>query len=118
VFALPLTCCYGPDATSVAKARHAIAEWIGADDPALRVDAQLVVSELVTNALRHGDGAIELHACRDESGLRIEVLDAGDGAPRQRSPGADGGWGLRIVEQVAVSWGGVRGRVWCVLRTG
>jgi hypothetical protein len=113
---LPLTRCYGTETTSVPAARHEIGEWLGDDDARLRDDAQLVVSELVSNALRHGRGPIELHARRDDDGVRIEVLDHGEGTPRPRLPGIDGGWGLRIIEQIATSWGTDRGRVWCVLR--
>ncbi len=52
--------------------------------------------------------------------LRIEVVDEGsDQAPgvRQEAPGESGGWGLRIVDQLAVQWGVFEGttHVWADL---
>ncbi len=73
-------------------------------------DATLLVSELVTNAFRHagrpqGD-PIGLRVELRGRVLRIEVTDLGAGrTPAIRLPGDDGGWGLRIVEEVADRWG-------------
>ncbi|MBV8430237.1 MAG: ATP-binding protein, partial [Solirubrobacterales bacterium] len=66
-----------------------------------RESARLVSSELVTNALLHGKGQIELRLRVLEDFLRIEVVDQGvDQAPAVRQEEADesGGWGLRIVD--------------------
>jgi len=73
-------------------------------------DVTLLVSELVTNAYRHAglsDGEpIELRVSRDGSTVRIEVLDPGNTSrPRIRENAVEGGWGLRIVEQLAARWG-------------
>lgn len=70
--------------------------------------AVLVSSELVTNALQHGRGKIELRLAFLGRFLRIEVIDEGqEQAPTVRQHAADetGGWGLRIVDQLAVQWG-------------
>ena len=85
-----------------------------------RESARLVSSELVTNALRHGRGAIELRLRVLGEFLRIEVVDQGhDQAPavRQETPDESGGWGLRIVDQLAVQWGVFEGttHVWADL---
>jgi hypothetical protein len=68
----------------------------------------LVVSELVTNALRHGTGTITLRITREPHGLVVEVADAGHGVVKliPRSDAEDGrGWGLRIVDRLADDWG-------------
>lgn len=86
----------------------------------VRESARLVSSELVTNALRHGRGKIELRVTMLSEFLRIEVVDEGsDQAPsvRQETPDESGGWGLRIVDQLAARWGVFEGttHVWADL---
>jgi anti-sigma regulatory factor (Ser/Thr protein kinase) len=78
--------------------------------------ANLMVSELVSNACRHGSGRIQLTVQSGEDGVRAEVRDDGSGArivkadPRP----ARGGWGLHFVDRLADSWGvaGDASRVW------
>jgi anti-sigma regulatory factor (Ser/Thr protein kinase) len=80
-----------------------------------REDAGLLVSELVTNALVHGRGAIALRIDRGFDHLRIEVADEGDRTiALNPAPGVRGGWGLRVVDRFAASWGVQQGsnRVW------
>lgn len=74
--------------------------------------AELVLSELVTNALRApapGDRLVRVRAVYDgvEGLLRVEVGDAGLGWPSLRAPDDDatGGRGLRLVSLVAERWG-------------
>jgi anti-sigma regulatory factor (Ser/Thr protein kinase) len=80
-----------------------------------REDAVLMVSELVTNALRHGTGTITLRLDVERGALRVEVSDEGNVrlAPSP-TPGAHGGWGLRIIDRLADDWGVREGstRVW------
>ena len=74
-----------------------------------------MVSELVTNAVVHGVGAISLRIDAEAETVRIEVADEGGVAlAPSPAPGAHGGWGLRIVEQLADDWGVLGGstRVW------
>ncbi len=107
------------DLTAAARARQCVERLLGdhaAADEA-RDAARLVASELVTNALQHGEGAIELRLKLVENFLRIEVVDQGlDQAPAVRSeePDESGGWGLRIVDQLATQWGVFEGttHVW------
>jgi anti-sigma regulatory factor (Ser/Thr protein kinase) len=85
--------------------------------------ALLVVSELVTNAYRHGRGEIELRVSVSGGHVRIEVIDGGQGqapAVREHRPGEYGGWGLRIVEQLSLRWGVLDGttHVWAELAVG
>ena len=82
-----------------------------------QINAQLIVSELVTNAFMHGEGRIVLCVERSGSTLRIEVVDEGTGAAptiREQPDGGAGGWGLRIVETLALRWGAFEGttHVW------
>jgi anti-sigma regulatory factor (Ser/Thr protein kinase) len=92
-----------------AIARRRVVERFGAElDPVQLEDARLLTSELVTNAVVHGRGAIGLSALLDEDRLMIEVTDEGDGFERTvRQHGLDsvGGNGLSIVEMLASRWG-------------
>jgi anti-sigma regulatory factor (Ser/Thr protein kinase) len=82
-------------------------------------DATLLVSELVTNAVKYGpeNEAIRLIIGSDGERVRLTVHDAGLGPlPEMRNADdpAPGGHGLRIVDAVADRWGVERGstRVW------
>jgi anti-sigma regulatory factor (Ser/Thr protein kinase) len=71
-------------------------------------DATLLVSELVTNAVRHGSGPVSLHVEADEGRGRFTVSDAGGGAtPALRETDGEhaGGYGLHIVDRIADEWG-------------
>src|ERR1700744_1186555 len=84
-----------------------------------RPDAVLMVSELVNNAVVHGVGEISLRIDVERDAVRIEVADEGNVAVAPTpEPGAHGGWGLRIIEQLADDWGVLEGstRVWFRLR--
>ena len=83
--------------------------------------AELVVSELVTNAVRYGAGGVSLQLSRHDDGVVVEVGDAGGGTPRRRRAAADdeGGRGLLLVGALAAGWGvrhvGAGKVVWCRL---
>jgi anti-sigma regulatory factor (Ser/Thr protein kinase) len=104
-----------PSAASVAAARRLVDDHAGDLTRRQREDVGLMVSELATNALRHGEGAVTLRIVVDPDSLTVEVSDEGHGvvaiAP---APGAAGGWGLRIVDELADGWGASVGstRVW------
>jgi anti-sigma regulatory factor (Ser/Thr protein kinase) len=108
------------DRRSVREARTFVANFDGLAGERL-ADAQLVVSELVTNALQHaGLGPTDLIALtlsHHGSRLRIDVDDAGTFTadsdtytypPRSRK---SRGRGLRIVQTLAVHWQADNGRV-------
>ena len=83
--------------------RSTLADW---GLTALTDTAQLLVSELVTNAVRYADAPIGLRLMLD-SVLRVEVADPLPDPPRQRrAAGTDeGGRGLELVHSLADSWG-------------
>jgi anti-sigma regulatory factor (Ser/Thr protein kinase) len=72
---------------------------------------ELLVSELVTNALRHATGPIGVRLVRRPGGLRgvlrVEVLDPLPDPPRARAarPEDEGGRGLQLVASSARRWG-------------
>jgi anti-sigma regulatory factor (Ser/Thr protein kinase) len=85
--------------------------------------AMIIISELASNALVHGDGTILVSVRRRDDRLRIEVLDEGtpdriDVVPKAQW--GESGRGLWIVEQLATSWGAVAGTgpVWAELALG
>lgn len=100
--------CFGNDHASVATARRLtceqLAEW-GVDDETT-FNTQLIVSELVTNALRYGAPPIEVRLIHDRV-LTCEVRDAGQAAPHLRHARVadEGGRGLFIAAEPAQSWG-------------
>jgi anti-sigma regulatory factor (Ser/Thr protein kinase) len=90
-------------------ARRSLVEWLV---PAVDADqlgaARLLVSELVTNAVVHGHGAITLRATLDEDRLLVEVIDEGDSferTVRQQDFAGIGGRGLSIVDAESSRWG-------------
>jgi anti-sigma regulatory factor (Ser/Thr protein kinase) len=76
--------------------------------PHLEETAVLLVSELVTNAVRHArTGGLAIALRLEAAWLRIEVHDADPHEPRQRAPGAldESGFGLLLIEALAGKWG-------------
>jgi anti-sigma regulatory factor (Ser/Thr protein kinase) len=71
--------------------------------------AELLSSELVTNAVLHARSSIELEAARTASALRVDVRDVGRGQVQPKAQPApteaEGGRGLSIVASLAQSWG-------------
>lgn len=72
----------------------------------LSFTTELVVSELVTNAVRYAEGPIRVRLIRDRT-LLCEVADTGHTSPHLRHSGEDdeGGRGLFIVAQLVQRWG-------------
>ena len=103
------------DRTSIRTARRLVSAHAAGLSDAQLADACLMVSELVTNALVHGSGPIGLRIAAAPDRVTIEVADEGNGdvevAP---APGPAGGWGLRVVDELADGWGARGGstRVW------
>jgi anti-sigma regulatory factor (Ser/Thr protein kinase) len=110
-----------PGATAAGEARAALTVLDGRIDAGALDDIRLLVSELVTNSVRHAGAERDLVRLAVRSSgrtVRVEVSDGGRGfTPRTRSAPHDevGGWGLHLVDQLADRWGvetGRRTRVW------
>lgn len=102
------------DGTVIAQARHLATQFLtrAQTEQGLPVSqraldlTQLVVSELVTNAIRYATGSIRLRLIRERA-LVCEVLDGGATAPHLRHPRTtdEGGRGLLLVSQLTQRWG-------------
>jgi serine phosphatase RsbU (regulator of sigma subunit)/anti-sigma regulatory factor (Ser/Thr protein kinase) len=68
---------------------------------------RLLTSELVTNAIAHGDGLVSMTADYDGARLRVEVRDESAERPEPRDGPllAEGGRGLHIVDALSDAWG-------------
>jgi anti-sigma regulatory factor (Ser/Thr protein kinase) len=108
-----------PSRTALHLARTTVREVAAAPLGARVRDAEIVVSELVANALRHGRAPITLTVTMRDGRCRIGVEDHGQGRPAFRRPGESGGWGLHVIERLADRWGVGQGntQVWCELDT-
>ncbi|MEV7520413.1 ATP-binding protein [Streptomyces sp. NPDC091371] len=95
---------------SAAVARRAAREFLAYSAPgrpafgpvALDV-ALLVISELVTNAVRHTSGGCALDLRLRPEGVDVEVTDSSSAEPRPRRPDqkGEGGWGWHLVNRLA-----------------
>ncbi|MFF4649703.1 ATP-binding protein [Streptomyces sp. NPDC001380] len=101
------TATFPPHPRNVARSRlltrTALAAW-GAQQ--LSDSAEMVVSELVTNAVRYGCGPVSLALVLTAEALQISVSDGGPALPAPRDARADepGGRGLQIVETLCDGW--------------
>jgi anti-sigma regulatory factor (Ser/Thr protein kinase) len=97
------------DASAASTARRAAERRFAASLSARRRgEVALVVSELVNNAVIHGEGDIVVKLQLDGEVLRGEVIDDGGGfehAVRTRGPRDISGRGLLIVEALTSRWG-------------
>jgi anti-sigma regulatory factor (Ser/Thr protein kinase) len=112
-----------PDASSVPEARRLAVEIA---EPYMDEEQcgafQLVVTEVFSNAVRHGGATaddIKLAVTPKDDYICVQVTDSGPGLvprPGVMGPDDDGGFGLYIVEQLSRRWGvtreGRRTRVW------
>ena len=103
-----------PEAAS--QARAVVGRQLGPSVPEkVLEDATLLVSELVTNAVRHalrtGLPEVELRIGNEGGRVRVVVSDPGDGFvahPRLPTASEGSGWGLYLVDRIADRWGGRR----------
>lgn len=96
---------------SVPLSRRLLNSFTGWTTSEVQVRAELILSELVTNAIRHGsrraDDVINIDLTVEGAAIFASVLDSGEPfAVPEFSPSADqiGGFGLHIVEQLASTW--------------
>ena len=108
----------GPEAA--VRARQALSRLRSELDPPTLESLRLLVTELVSNAVRHaGAPTVDLVVLVSAPAVRVEVTDHGPGfepAGRTRGQDPEGGWGLYLVERLADRWGVAREergtRVW------
>ena len=107
---------------AISAARHSLDEFKGLLPPEKLEDVRLVVSELVTNSVRHArlspNDQISLMVTVSAGSVCGRVCDSGPGfeVPSEPSPRPDlsGGWGLPIVETISDRWGVERNDYACV----
>ncbi|HEX9124189.1 MAG TPA: PAS domain S-box protein [Actinomycetota bacterium] len=106
---------------AVAEARRALDGLSRLVRPDCLDNLRLLVSELVTNAIRHGpadpEATVAVTVSLDGRTVHVEVEDGGGGFRARLGPAEDGtsGWGLYLVDQLATRWGireGEPTRVW------
>jgi anti-sigma regulatory factor (Ser/Thr protein kinase) len=97
---------------AAAAARQAFREGNGLLPNVIREDVLLLVSELVTNAVRHAragpDRPVHVQLLRGPRWVVVSVGDQGPGFTWHPAPPAgnkSGGWGLFLVDQIADRWG-------------
>ena len=85
-------------------AARAAVTW---DRPDLEDTAELLTSEIVTNAVRHARRRVQLSVVKVDRGMRVSVWDDGPGSPRVReaAPFDTSGRGLILVRQLADAHG-------------
>jgi anti-sigma regulatory factor (Ser/Thr protein kinase) len=116
------------DVPATTDAREAVAAWLGdAVAPSVLDHCKLLVSELVTNSVRHSgmpaDEEVVVRVDLTRDSVRLEVGDpgcSGTVAPRTPDIQTGGGFGLNLVQMISEKWGVERSaregtRVWAVL---
>ena len=105
---------FPPTAVSVRRARHEartqMERWgLGRQGEVVK----LLVSELVTNAIRHGRGQIRVTMSVENGVLRCGVEDESAEPPRMRHVGwdAERGRGMHLVDMLACRWGSAHTRL-------
>ena len=112
---------FEPALLSVGECRRWLARCVdGEVDAAVAIDAQLCVSELAADAVRHAATPYRVDVQGAGPWLRIAVHDDSNDppVPLDVGPGSPGGRGLSIVEAVALRWGwaldpGGGKDIWC-----
>ncbi len=98
------------DPSAPRVARSAVQDALSTRPAAVRDIAVLLADEIVTNALVHSNGDIQM-SVEDSSGvIRVEVSDTSSASPLVRSPSPrdERGRGMLIVEALASAWGVVQ----------
>ena len=115
-----LTLRLSPGPEAIPAARQALDGLTGLLERPIWEDLRLLVTELVTNGVRHSSqrGPLTVSVAVEDEKVRVGVSDCGRGftppeAPMPRADGT-GGWGLQLVDRVATRWGVKVGDATCV----
>lgn len=116
---------FDADPRQVRTARRVVADVLGEagvrDRDAVGI-VQLLVSEIVTNAIVHGsaDSVSMRLSCDDRGEVLIEVDDHSPGGPelREAGPEDESGRGMRLVARLARDWGRTGTCTWCTVVAG
>src|SRR5436305_4313239 len=97
----------GTQHDAVPRARQFVVDVLAGAPQGQRDDAELVVAELVTNAILHGSPPVTLRVQLGDDGVRIEVEDSGRQRPMAMRGGVDAmtGRGLNLVACLSTEWG-------------
>jgi anti-sigma regulatory factor (Ser/Thr protein kinase) len=115
----------GGGASAAGRARRELARLRADLDPPLLESVRLLVTELVTNSVRHaGAGSVELSVLVGTERVRVEIANPGspfEPAVRDGETRPDAGWGLFLVDRLSDAWGVVdekagSQRVWFEVR--
>lgn len=95
------------DARSAKRARAFITARLSGHERRVVDSATLMLSELVTNSVKHASGTVTVTVEVTDDGVRVDVKDRGPATVVLRSPSADDptGRGLRIVADLSDEWG-------------
>jgi anti-sigma regulatory factor (Ser/Thr protein kinase) len=96
------------DSEAAGRARRAMGRLRAEIDPPLLESARLLITELVTNSVRHAKAPlIEMAVAVSEQDVRVEIANPGGGfMARPSGPeDTDSGWGLFLVDRLADEWG-------------
>lgn len=115
----------GGGASAAGRARRELSRLRADLDPPLLESVRLLVTELVTNSVRHaGAGTVELAVLVGRERVRVEIANPGspfEPAVRDGETQPDTGWGLFLVDRLSDAWGVVdekagSQRVWFEVR--
>ena len=99
----------GGGAHAAGKARREISRLRSDLDPPLLESVRLLVTELVTNSVRHANaGSVELAVLVGAERVRVEIANPGspfEPVLRQDDASSADGWGLFLVDRISDSWG-------------
>jgi anti-sigma regulatory factor (Ser/Thr protein kinase) len=96
---------------SAQEVRNVLRGWLATRVESREIDdAELVVTELVANSVRHAGlsaaDVVRVRVAALDEVLHLEVEDTGAGRPQRRKPDpGGGGLGLNLVDKLAVDWG-------------
>jgi len=78
-------------------------------DPEVEYTVKLLISELVSNSVKHcGQGCVQIDIEAEGGNIRVDVIDCGASfvpTPREDELDVEGGWGLVLVEELSTRWG-------------